>query len=297
MRGLALLSSSPGARKTGAQLDWNLGPLYPGASGTAVVAVSLTAGLGSTVQNCVTFFSATDGPVTSCVSIAVVTPTPRPVIVLGKSASDHTRAAGETLVYTLTYMNVGDGDASNSVLTDDLPAGLSYLGAAPPETSFGGGVLTWVLGLLPPGPQGSVFVTLVVDPGTEGLALVNKSRMDFDNAFAPGNPSWSDSPAATVYVQSPDLFQLDHNAFNPSQGQTLRIIAGSSAGGRIGIHVYNSAGELVRTLLDLGAPYTKAFDLSWDGRNDAGNPVSSGIYILRYTSPAMTRSRRVAVIR
>ena len=49
------------------------------------------------------------------------------------------------------------------------------------------------------------------------------------------------------------------------------------------VRIYDVAGSLVRVLA------SRSFgvgvrDLGWDGRNDRGNPVASGIYLVRVTA-------------
>jgi flagellar hook assembly protein FlgD len=45
------------------------------------------------------------------------------------------------------------------------------------------------------------------------------------------------------------------------------------------IRIYDVVGEKVRTL-NLGTPAADAYAyVAWDGRNDAGNKVASGVYL------------------
>jgi len=72
-------------------------------------------------------------------------------------------------------------------------------------------------------------------------------------------------------------------------GATIRVPAGMQ-GGSPTIKIYTMAGQLVRTLEaygDRGA---------WDGKNEAGNTVASGVYLVLLQTAAGKKKGRVAVI-
>ena len=49
--------------------------------------------------------------------------------------------------------------------------------------------------------------------------------------------------------------------------------------GNAQIQIFNLVGEKVRTI-DLGVPAADTFNyVAWDGRNDSGHQVASGVYI------------------
>ena len=65
---------------------------------------------------------------------------------------------------------------------------------------------------------------------------------------------------------------------------------------RVTVRIYSFRGQLVRTLVDeplAGGRHT----LSWDGRNDRGAVVSSGIYVLMMEAGDMVERRRLVFIR
>ena len=63
--------------------------------------------------------------------------------------------------------------------------------------------------------------------------------------------------------------------------------------------VYNSAGELINSkmapLQQVAAPFDAWY--YWDGTNNSGNQVASGIYIIEVTEPYGTHLARVALIK
>lgn len=84
-------------------------------------------------------------------------------------------------------------------------------------------------------------------------------------------------------VQDFQLNQNYPNPFNPATSWSYSIPAREN----ISILVYNIRGELVKTLVH-GYQNTGRHEVIWNGTNDAGKLVSSGIYI--YTLQSQTQS-------
>lgn len=80
------------------------------------------------------------------------------------------------------------------------------------------------------------------------------------------------------------------NPFNPA----TNIQYGLSAQAKVVLQIYNPLGQLVRTLVDETQPagYKKS---NWDGKNDAGERVPSGVYIYRLSVSAAGASPQTAV--
>jgi len=62
------------------------------------------------------------------------------------------------------------------------------------------------------------------------------------------------------------------NPFNPATGLDYTI----AAPGHLSLKIYNLRGELVRTLID--DPVRTSGHVMWDGTDDGGADVSSGVY-------------------
>lgn len=81
------------------------------------------------------------------------------------------------------------------------------------------------------------------------------------------------------------------NPFNPSTKFTLTVPEAVD----YSVRIYNVAGQLVRAIdghLDAGA-----HQLTWDGRNNQGTPVASGVYFLRVHAGTLKESRRMLLVR
>ncbi|HNT52598.1 MAG TPA: FlgD immunoglobulin-like domain containing protein, partial [Candidatus Syntrophosphaera sp.] len=96
-------------------------------------------------------------------------------------------------------------------------------------------------------------------------------------------------------AQAPAVSALDSVSPNPFSGQ-LEIGFSLKDGAPVSLRVYNTRGQLVRTLLD--APQAAGRHSSaWDGRNDAGQAVASGAYVLRLQSGSEVSTRKVMLIK
>jgi hypothetical protein len=95
--------------------------------------------------------------------------------------------------------------------------------------------------------------------------------------------------------QLPSDFDLAQNFPNPFNAQTV-IRYQMKAAGKVKIEIYDLLGQKVRTLVDQhhGAGF---YSIRWDGTNDQGRLVGSGIYIYKMQSQAFLKSRKLLLIK
>ncbi len=82
------------------------------------------------------------------------------------------------------------------------------------------------------------------------------------------------------------------NPFNPSTTLSYTV----PAAGRVRIDIFDVQGRRVRALVDAPRP-SGAHAARWDGRNDHGDAVSSGIYFVRLDTPAGVVTRRAVLLK
>jgi uncharacterized repeat protein (TIGR01451 family) len=87
-------------------------------------------------------------------SDSVTTIVRQPVLDVTKTAPA-TRLVNQSVTYTITVTNTGDAPARNTVLTDDLPSGATFVSADNGGRASGGNVV-WDLGTLQPGDAKTV---------------------------------------------------------------------------------------------------------------------------------------------
>jgi hypothetical protein len=90
-------------------------------------------------------------------------------------------------------------------------------------------------------------------------------------------------------------FVLAQNQPNPFNSQTL-INYSLPEKCNVSLTVFNIKGELVRTLQKGQQPAGK-YSIGWNGLNNEGNPVSSGIYFYRLQTEGFTGTMKMFILR
>jgi hypothetical protein len=111
-----------------------------------------------------------------------------------------------------------------------------------------------------------------------------------------GTPTNTGTP--TMTPTPGDLLWVSRNSYRPAYDfpPVVIHIRAANAGAYV-LKIYNSAGELVRTLRDdrVDAPISEA--ITWDAKNQKGEPVASGVYLIYFTSRYGAREAKLLVIR
>jgi hypothetical protein len=116
------------------------------------------------------------------------------------------------------------------------------------------------------------------------------SRSGFpDNVYGWGIP---DAALASRYLGSFAAAAAFPNPFSVETKLSLSL----EAPGPMTVRVYNCAGALVRTLAE-GRAAQRSLTLTWDGTDERGMWVASGVYFLRIDSAARARTVKLVLIR
>ena len=96
------------------------------------------------------------------------------------------------------------------------------------------------------------------------------------------NGSFEFSDVKSVELAAPSDYALEQNFPNPFNSETIIRYKINQAAENLEVKllIYNSLGELVRTLVD-ERQSNGNYSVVWDGQDNSGNMVSSGIYIGR----------------
>ncbi len=100
------------------------------------------------------------------------------------------------------------------------------------------------------------------------------------------NVTPADAPKFTTLAQNYP------NPFNPTT--TIRFELKEK--GPVTIRIYNVAGQLVRTLVD-GVRDAAAYSVEWDGANDRGGAVASGIYFYKMETKGFSQTKKMVLLR
>ena len=90
--------------------------------------------------------------------------------------------------------------------------------------------------------------------------------------------------------------RLEQNYPNPFNPQTT-IAFSLRDRARVKIEVFSVNGELVKTLLDETRAAGAHLDVRWDGRNNANQPVSSGIYFYKLTTNNFSSTKKMVFLK
>ncbi|MBN1825593.1 MAG: M6 family metalloprotease domain-containing protein [Candidatus Eisenbacteria bacterium] len=135
-----------------------------------------------------------------------------------------------------------------------------------------------------PGPAGTVDTILAVaSDGSLADSLVWLVGSDVNTAVATaGN---APAPPGRLLTAAP-------NPFNPTV--TVRAILPSAGHARLTVH--DPSGRRVAVLLDERAEAGEVIR-AWNGRDDAGRPVPSGVYLLRLDAGNRAETRKIVLLR
>jgi hypothetical protein len=136
------------------------------------------------------------------------------------------------------------------------------------------------------GFEGDTLV-VVKAGGAERYAAAAITKIEFLMEFS----SVNDPHDAAALVKAVHLFQNQPNPFSPE----TRIAFDLPKAGPVELVIYSVNGRLIRRLVRDTRPAGR-HTASWDGRDDAGEKVGSGIYFYQLTAPGVDESRRMILL-
>jgi len=167
--GVTLTLATPPPSGT-SPLTWYLGSIVSGASQVITLVVQVDPGTSGTLTNTASVDSSTPDPNADNNKDEEQTDvvTRQADLRIEKSDSLSEVVPGETLVYNLRVNNDGPSDARNVVVSDTLPAGVSFRSSVPPLV---GGLdpLIWYTDTLTAGQAWTVEVTVKVNLNAVGI--------------------------------------------------------------------------------------------------------------------------------
>lgn len=165
----------------------------------------------------------------------------------------------------------------------EIASGMGYLSQDDLVAHFGLSDSTVVDTLSVRWPSGAAF-------DTTGVAVDQRlTLLERDNTpIGPGSP-----PGTTL--GAPRVTRLFANAPNPFNPLT-RVSYDVASRAAVRLDVLDVTGRRVRTLVDREQPRGR-YTATWDGRDDAGRDLGSGVYFVRLTAGAYVGTHRMSLIR
>jgi len=130
-----------------------------------------------------------------------------------------------------------------------------------------------------------------------GLFVYGNTHVHFDNvycgAFVPGK---QEVVAADPRVSAEPSLKLCHNYPNPFNPVTV-IEYSLPRRAPVRLQIFDVSGRLVRWLVKDRVQQPGFYKIQWDGRNDSGREVASGVYFLSLSVEGQRRSAKLVVVR
>ena len=93
----------------------------------------------------------------------------------------------------------------------------------------------------------------------------------------------------------PTEYSLDQNYPNPFNLST-QIQFGVPQRANVKIVIYNLLGQRIRTF-DLGERVPGRYTITWDGKNQNGGVVSTGVYFYRFETDKFKQTKKLVLIK
>jgi len=192
-------------------------------------------------------------------------------------------------------------DVLNGITTVGGGEAWIYLGGNPPDN-----VEDWRHSDYEVGDYGAQVGSADINGDGVDEAIVGDPGWWYNNpSFPPGRVYVYKNPYTAVEEEQDQLphnfalYQNYPNPFNPSTTIPFQVGGGQGSAARP-IHttlaIYNILGQLVRTLVD-EEKSSGDYHVVWDGKNDKGEVVGSGIYFYRIQAGSFTKTAKMSLLK
>ena len=211
----------------------------------------------------------------------------------GLPYTDHPPMPGEDIYFQLTLRNTGTQSPARDIFVQATPGDSTWIsefwsqpmnyGDIAPGDSVTSLSTYWIR--VSEDCPGNVDIPVIIDISSEGVYYWRDSlfvHVDFPTGVRDDNPL-------------PDDYKLYDNYPNPFNPAT-HIAYDLPALDDVSLDIYNMSGEKIRTLYR-GSQSAGHQSLEWDGRNDHGVPVSSGVYVYKLYTDHYQASHKMLLLK
>jgi len=201
------ITDSDGGIDNGDMISWHIGTLHVGDVKFFHIKANVRViGEDSLIYNfvnvtCDERVNASDIETTNIKTVPVLAD---PLLIITKEDDVDPVEPTYKLKYTLTVRNVGSGDATNVVITDELPDEVNYISSSLAPESIYEKTITWSIGNLDSGESFTLYIYVRVHYGLEtGYVINNTANVTCDEGVS--DKTWetttiTNEPPVTVKV-------------------------------------------------------------------------------------------------
>ncbi|MCI0330362.1 MAG: T9SS type A sorting domain-containing protein [candidate division Zixibacteria bacterium] len=122
---------------------------------------------------------------------------------------------------------------------------------------------------------------------------IDRTPYDVSCIVAPKLAAGEDEKGREILPKPTALYQNYPNPFNP----TTQIQFNLEKVERVNLEIFNILGQRVRTMLSGEQFAAGPYRFIWDGKDDRGSPVSSGIYVYRLLTPTFSQTKKMSLVK
>jgi hypothetical protein len=175
-----------------------------------------------------------------------------------------------------------DGTASYDPEGNDL----TYLWDAPPPISIENPASATTSFIAPLVEENTAYtITLVVNDGIHNSFPAEKI------VIVENVSSNEETPAQITHV---DIRSISPNPFNPATSINFSVPQGES---QMKLNIYSIRGQLIRSFQLTGLSPNSLASVTWDGKDNSGNAVASGIYLCQVSGITSSAHSRMLLLK
>jgi uncharacterized repeat protein (TIGR01451 family) len=284
---------------------WTIGLVPSASSATLTITVTVDAGTGGQTVTNFASVTASDQPdpvSSNNVDSAAFTVQSADLAIV-KTVDNAAPGEGTSIVYTVVLTNNGPFTGIGIQVTDVLPTGVTFVSATTTQGAYNDGTGLWTVGNMVASTVDTLSIAATVDVGTNGMTITNTASVTaVDQADpVPGNDSDSvditvqTSTGTPILASLPTSYALGLSHPNPFR-QATTIPFDLPVSGLARVSIWDVSGRLVKTMAE-GEMAAGRYQPRWDGRDDAGRTVASGIYFVRFESGTFSDTRKIIRVR
>ena len=132
---------------------------------------------------------------------------------------------------------------------------------------------------------------------TSGVVFAGQTLDDNYIGLYLDNRGWTDVEDEVAEEELPGEFSLLDNYPNPFNPETkIMYTVGKRQTRPVSLRIYNVLGQVVRTLVN-SVENAGFKSVQWDGKNESGEMVSSGVYIYKIMSDEFSQARKLMLLK